>query len=139
MNLSNTLITLTLSLGALSTMAGPRNKGDSIRGTITGFTCGEIDPYVVGDACLVSIDSTRGPIMIVASDYDLLNQFALELKLDVATANVESAVIGKKVFLSRVALERIKDSATLETVQLSFLPTFQTAFMLLDLSALDLR
>tara|TARA_R110000868_G_scaffold242548_1_gene498073 strand:- start:41779 stop:42549 length:771 start_codon:yes stop_codon:yes gene_type:complete len=95
------LLTITLSLFSLVTLADSYRLKDSL--------CGEIDPFVIGDACVLSLEA-RGQHYILIADEDFMVSLAekelvsgdiYELK-----ASAIAAVSQREDRLMRQALER---------------------------------
>lgn len=67
----STLLLILLSALSISAAAAP------VVGTIEDVMCGEINPYIIGDACIVytTDEDTGSKLGLVYGDYDWLERF----------------------------------------------------------------
>jgi hypothetical protein len=80
----------------------------TLEGTLTEVVTGEIDPFLIGDACLLQLKNTKGELIGLVTDLDLCDENMEKLKVGVAL----KASIHKK--------NQIKDKATLAELRSMF-------------------
>lgn len=92
------LIALTI-VGAAQAKAF--NNTDFITGSITQVITAEFDPFIVGDACVVTV-ATKESTVLLLTDFDLCNEYAEELIVgrNVTVALESSNIITDKNILS---------------------------------------
>jgi hypothetical protein len=76
------------------------------KGTIDEFFCGEMDPFVVGDVCILNVTQDDGKKLAIVLDFDSF-----------AYAYDEGALKGKRVALNIDTLSYIYDEDALEVLR----------------------
>lgn len=79
---------------------------EDVVGQITEVVTGEIDPFVVGDACIVTVKKDNGDLIGLVTDFDACNDFGLE-----------GAYIGRRLAIPASALSLIRDNDRLSVLR----------------------
>lgn len=79
--------------------------GNSVKAKVLDTFCGEMDPFAVGDICILNIETTEAKKLAILIDFD---QFIM-------TYNDEE-LLGKTVMIDIDSLEKIYDRDELEVL-----------------------
>jgi hypothetical protein len=94
----------------LATM--PLQANETFKATVKGSVCIEVDPFVVGDTCLLSLEKSSGEELTLVLDFDEFQASYEDQKLYGRRVEVRKSLIKK--ITKRDVLEVLKDYAESE-------------------------
>lgn len=103
------VFSLAILLAGLSSQA--QNFSPAIYGRIQNVFCGEMDPFAVGDACVVFVKefSTNKKLGLVYRDYDWMEQFLpMDQEMDFPIGNEVNVHYCEKIG-NRAEVQTLKD------------------------------
>jgi hypothetical protein len=99
-----------LMLASLCLMLSPMAKGQPSvprHAVVEAITCGEVDPNVVGDACLALVQSESGEAIGLVAPLELLESYPYEEL---------AALEGRRVGLDEAALKPVDDADAIDVL-----------------------
>jgi hypothetical protein len=86
-------------------MSDREQEAFGVQGVISDVTTGEIDPFIVGDACVIKIKTEEGHEVGLISDFDACNEATSDL------------MVGRGITVALTDKQRVRNSAKLHILR----------------------